>query len=90
MSLGRRAWIVFGVVLAITFAFDQGSKAWARTLPVHPASCAIAELAAHSCDGVPQPVIFNVADAALLVGVVLLLVDSARDHQHERRLRLAT
>jgi signal peptidase II len=183
MSLGRRAWMVFGVVLAITFAFDQGSKAWARTLPVHPANCAIAELAAHTCGGVPQPVvagywdwelamnrgaafssfiggtglavllaiiasialigigviasrtrpeqrlkrfglamiaggalgnlvdrirdgavtdfirwhwhehrwpIFNVADAALLVGVVLLLVDSARDHQRERHLRLAT
>jgi signal peptidase II len=184
MRLGRRAWIVFGLVLAITCAFDQGSKAWARTLPVHPASCAIpGDLIAHTCGGVPQTVIpgywdwelamnpgaafssfvggaglqlllaliatvalvgigvmasrtrpeqrlkrfgfamiaggalgnlidrirdgavtdfirwhwhehrwpiFNVADAALLVGVVLLLVESALDHQRERRLRLAT
>lgn len=35
MSIGRRAWVVFGVVLLVTFAFDQGSKAWARTLPLH-------------------------------------------------------
>lgn len=35
MSIGRRAWFMFGVVLVITLAFDQGSKAWARTLPLH-------------------------------------------------------
>lgn len=26
----RRAWLVFAVVVVITVAFDQGSKAWAR------------------------------------------------------------
>ena len=57
MSVGRRAWMVFGVVLALTLAFDQGSKAWARTLPVSPAGCAQpADLLAHRCGGVPQPV----------------------------------
>jgi signal peptidase II len=36
MSLSRRATIVFATVLAITLAFDQGSKAWARgALVVH-------------------------------------------------------
>jgi len=35
MSIGRRAWIVFGFVLVVTFVFDQGSKAWANTLPLH-------------------------------------------------------
>lgn len=184
MSLGRRAWIVFGVVLAITFAFDQSSKAWARTLPVQPVDCVIpGGLIAHTCGGIPQVVvagywdwelamnpgaafssfiggaglqvflaiiaalaligigvmasrtraeqrlkrfglamiaggalgnlvdrlrdgavtdfvrfhwhehrwpIFNVADAALLVGVVLLIADSALDHRRSREVRLAT
>ncbi len=57
MSVGRRAWVVFGMVFAITLAFDQGSKAWARTLPVSPPGCAHAELIAHRCGGVPQPVV---------------------------------
>ncbi|CAN5918911.1 hypothetical protein BH11MYX3_BH11MYX3_23790 [soil metagenome] len=48
---------MFGVVFAITLAFDQSSKAWARTLPVAPSGCAHAELIAHRCGGVPQPVI---------------------------------
>lgn len=57
MSLRRRAWIVFAAVFAITLAFDQGSKAWARTLPTAPPGCAASELAAHRCAGIPQPVI---------------------------------
>lgn len=58
MSVGRRAWMMFGVVFALTLAFDQSSKAWARTLPVSPAGCAQpADLLAHRCGGVPQPVI---------------------------------
>jgi len=183
MSVGRRAWIVASVVFAITFAFDQGSKAWARTLPVAPPGCALpGDLLAHRCGGVPQPVIagywdwelafnpgaafssltggagtqvllvliaaialigigvvaartrpeqrlrrfglamiaggalgnlvdrirdgavtdfirwhwhehrwpiFNVADAALLIGVALLLFDSARDHHRLRAARPA-
>lgn len=56
MQLPRRAVIFVAIVLA-TFAFDQGSKAWAKTLPVQPAGCATAELASHRCHGVKQPVI---------------------------------
>lgn len=158
MSLGRRAWIVFGMVLAITFVFDQGSKAWARTLPLHEpravvegyldwelamnpgaafssfvggtgtqvilaiiamvalagvgviaartrpeqrlkrfglaliAGGALGNLVDRLRDGAVTDFIrlhyeehkwpiFNVADAALLIGVVLLVVDQARDHR---------
>lgn len=55
-SSSKRVVIFVALVLA-TFAFDQGSKAWARTLPVKPADCGTAALAAHTCHGVPQPVI---------------------------------
>jgi signal peptidase II len=54
----RRGAIVFAVILIATLAVDQGSKAWAHTLPVRPAGCAQpAELLAFRCAGVPQPVV---------------------------------
>jgi signal peptidase II len=56
MPLPRRA-VIFVAMLIVTLALDQGSKAWARTLPVEPADCSFADLAAHTCRGVPQPVI---------------------------------
>lgn len=48
---------VFVAVFLMTAGFDQGTKQWARTLPTSPADCTVAELAAHRCSGVPQPVI---------------------------------
>jgi lipoprotein signal peptidase len=56
MQFPRRA-AIFVVVLLVTLAFDQGSKAWARDLPVDPAGCTTQALASHHCRGVPQPVI---------------------------------
>ena len=56
MQLPRRV-VIFVAILLATLAFDQGSKAWAKTLPVQPANCSTAELAAHRCHGVPQPVV---------------------------------
>lgn len=54
--LGRAA--VFVAVLLLTAGFDQGSKQWAKSLPVSPAGCDVpAELVAHRCAGVPVPVI---------------------------------
>ena len=47
----------FFAALVVVLAFDQGSKAWARTLPTRPASCGVTDLAALRCTGVPQPVI---------------------------------
>jgi signal peptidase II len=58
--IGRIA--VFLAIFALTTGFDQGSKHWARTLPVTPAGCDVAELTAHRCAGVPQPVIAGVWD----------------------------
>ena len=53
----RRA-VIFAAILVLVVGFDQGSKAWARTLPVSPAGCAVpADVIAHRCAGVPQPVI---------------------------------
>jgi signal peptidase II len=53
----RRA-VIFAAILALVVALDQGSKAWARTLPVSPAGCDVpAELIAQRCHGVPQPLI---------------------------------
>jgi signal peptidase II len=53
----RRA-VIFAAILVLVIGFDQGSKAWARTLPVHPAGCAVpADVITHRCAGVPQPVI---------------------------------
>jgi signal peptidase II len=57
MMAGRAA-IGFSVILIAALALDQGSKAWAHTLPVRPAGCALpADLLAYRCAGVPQPVI---------------------------------
>lgn len=56
MQLPRRV-VIFVAILVATLAFDQGSKAWAKTLPVQPANCTTADLAAHRCHGVPQTVI---------------------------------
>ena len=54
----RRGAAAFAAVLIATLAADQGSKAWAHTLPVHPAGCAQpADLLAMRCIGVPQPVV---------------------------------
>lgn len=56
MQLPRRV-VIFVAILIATLAFDQGSKAWAKTLPTSPAACDTADLAAHRCQGVPQSVI---------------------------------
>ncbi|HEY0986108.1 MAG TPA: signal peptidase II [Kofleriaceae bacterium] len=54
----RRGVVVFAVILIATLAADQGSKAWAHRLPVHPAGCAQpADLLAARCIGLPQPVV---------------------------------
>jgi signal peptidase II len=54
----RRAAIVFAVILIATVVIDQGSKAWAHTLPVRPAGCVQPDdLLAFRCGGVPQPVV---------------------------------
>jgi signal peptidase II len=54
----RRSAVLFIAILAFTVAFDQGSKAWARTLPVAPSGCAVpGDLLAHRCAGVPQSVV---------------------------------
>jgi signal peptidase II len=56
MRVTRRG-VIFLAMLLATLALDQGSKSWARTLPVEPAGCTTAALAAHACRGVPQSVI---------------------------------
>jgi len=55
--VGRIA--VFLAIFALTTGFDQGSKQWARTLPVSPAAgCDLpADMIVHRCAGVPVPVI---------------------------------
>ena len=53
----RKAWLTFAIVLGLTAAVDQGSKAWAHSLPTNPPGCSDADLAAQRCGGVPQPVI---------------------------------
>jgi signal peptidase II len=56
--IARRGAVVFAVILVATLAVDQGSKVWARTLPVMPSGCAQPEdLVAFHCAGVPQPVV---------------------------------
>ncbi|MEO8699281.1 MAG: signal peptidase II [Kofleriaceae bacterium] len=56
MAIPRRA-VIFVAVFLATLAFDQGSKTWARTLPVDPPGCTTEQLALQRCHGVPQPVI---------------------------------
>ncbi|HEU0032294.1 MAG TPA: signal peptidase II [Kofleriaceae bacterium] len=58
----RTRWLGFVAIVSFWLAFDQGTKAWARTLPVDPAGCAFSGLAEHRCAGVPQPVIDGVWD----------------------------
>ena len=54
----RRGALVFAVILIATLLADQGTKAWARHLPLHPAGCKQPEdLLAVRCIGLPQPVI---------------------------------
>lgn len=54
----RRAGLLFAVILIATLVADQGSKVWARGLPVHPAGCVQPDdLLAFRCIGLPQPVI---------------------------------
>jgi signal peptidase II len=54
----RRGALVFAVILIATLAADQGSKAWARLLPLHPTGCVQPDdLLAYRCIGLPQPVI---------------------------------
>jgi signal peptidase II len=55
MRLPRR-WVIFIAVALVTVAADQGSKAWAHTLPT-PAHCDTAGMIAQTCGGIPQPVI---------------------------------
>jgi signal peptidase II len=59
--------VIFIGMLVVTLALDQGTKVWARTLPVDPAGCGVADLAAHRCSGVPQPVIAGYWDWELAV-----------------------
>ncbi|MGE0399797.1 MAG: signal peptidase II [Kofleriaceae bacterium] len=48
---------VFVLIFLLTAGFDQGTKEWALSLPV-PAGCDVpADLVAHACHGIPQPVI---------------------------------
>jgi len=63
IAMARRGAVWFVVILIAALAADQGSKAWARTLPVQPAGCAQpAALLAFTCRGVPQPVIDGLWD----------------------------
>jgi signal peptidase II len=63
MTSQRWRIVIFTAILFATVAFDQGSKAWARTLPVSPPGCTIpGDLIARHCAGVPQPVIDGVWD----------------------------
>jgi signal peptidase II len=106
----RRRAVMFAAILVLTAAADQGSKAWARTLPVVPAGCAAGD---PGCRGIPQPVIAGYWDwelayndgaafsslrgaqvvLALIAGaaVIALLVAAARarDDQRMRRAALA-
>lgn len=56
MSPARRV-VIFAAFLVLGLLADQGTKAWARSLPVYPEHCSVGELAKHRCAGVPQPVI---------------------------------
>ena len=50
--------MAFAVILIATLLADQGSKAWAHRLPVHPAGCRQPDdLLAARCIGLPQPVV---------------------------------
>jgi len=54
----RRGVVAFAVILLATLAADQGTKAWAHRLPVHPTGCVQPDdLLAGRCIGLPQPVV---------------------------------
>jgi signal peptidase II len=58
MTHARRRIVMFVAITLVTLGLDQGSKAWARTLPVSPPGCAVpGDLVARQCAGVAQPVI---------------------------------
>lgn len=57
MPRSARRIVIFVAMFLATLALDQGSKAWARTLPVNPPGCTMQDLAGQRCAGVPQPVI---------------------------------
>lgn len=48
---------VFVLMFLLTAGFDQGTKEWALTLPVPPGCDVPADLVAHTCHGIPTPVI---------------------------------
>ncbi len=53
----KRRWVMSVAVAVVALALDQGSKAWARTLPV-PAGCHVPDdLISLKCGGIPQPVV---------------------------------
>ena len=55
--------VLFGVLLTGVVACDQGTKVWARHLPVAPAGCAVPhDVATGRCAGVPVPVIHGYWD----------------------------
>ncbi|MEJ7600505.1 MAG: signal peptidase II [Kofleriaceae bacterium] len=58
----RRAFVIYAAMLIATLVLDQRSKAWASGLPTDPAGCAVSELAAQRCHGVPQPAIAGVME----------------------------
>ena len=79
----RRAGVVFAVILVASLAADQLSKAWARTLPVAPAGCALpGEMLAGRCAGVPKPVVDGYWDWELAYnpGVAFSVFASAAGH----------
>jgi signal peptidase II len=56
--ISRRGAVAFAVILIAALAADQLTKAWAHTLPVAPAGCALpGDLLAGRCIGVPRPVV---------------------------------
>ncbi len=95
MSRGRKA-LLFVVIFAASVAADQGSKAWARTLPEGVPQPVVAgywdwELAynpgiAFSTFTGATPVILSLVAAAALVGIG---VTAARTRPEERLKRVA-
>jgi signal peptidase II len=82
-SGARRGALVFAVILIASLAADQLSKAWARTLPVAPAGCALpGEMLAGRCAGVPRPVVDGYWDWELAYnpGVAFSAFASAAGH----------
>jgi signal peptidase II len=79
----RRGVVAFAVILVATLAADQGSKAWAQRLPVHPAGCRQPDdLLAARCIGLPQPVVDGYWDWELAYnpGMAFSMFTSAGGH----------